>query len=93
MRRSTVKLQTSPRDSRTDQIFADFGDSVLTAREREVTQLNLRGHSSESIGLNLDISLGTVNTHRRKAYAKLGISSQSELLSLLLRSLEADQSA
>ena len=83
------KSQTSPPDSRIDQIFADFGRSVLTDREREVTQLILRGHSSESIGFNLGISLGTVKTHRRNAYAKLEISSQSELLSLFLKSFQA----
>ena len=90
VRFGACKSQTSPPDSRTDQLFADFGKSVLTDREREVTQLILRGHSSESIGFNLGISLGTVKTHRRNAYAKLEISSQSELLSLFLRSFEAD---
>ena len=80
------KLQTSPPDNRIDRIFASFGKSVLTDREREVIQLILRGHSSESIGFNLDISLGTVKTHRKNAYAKLEISSQSELLSLFLKS-------
>jgi DNA-binding CsgD family transcriptional regulator len=81
-----AKSKVSPPDSRVDQAFADFGESLLTDREREVTQLILRGHSSESIGFNLGISLGTVKTHRKNAYAKLGISSQSELLSLFLKS-------
>ncbi len=76
----------SPPDSRVDDAFADFGKTVLSDREREVTQLILRGHSSESIGFNLGISLGTVKTHRKNAYAKLEISSQSELLSLFLKS-------
>lgn len=84
------KTATSPPDSRIDQIFANFGKSVLTDRERDVIQLILRGHSSESIGFNLDISLGTVKTHRRNAYAKLEISSQSELLSLFLQSFQTD---
>jgi DNA-binding CsgD family transcriptional regulator len=83
-----TKQQASPPDSRVDRVFAGFGKSVLTDREREVTQLILRGHSSESIGFNLGISLGTVKTHRRKAYAKLGISSQSELLSLFLKAFQ-----
>jgi DNA-binding CsgD family transcriptional regulator len=61
----------------------------LSDREREVTQLILRGHSSQSICFNLGISLGTVKTHRKNAYAKLNISSQSELLSLFLQSLQA----
>ena len=84
------KLEDSPPDNRVERIFASFGSEVLTEREREVTQLILRGHSSESIGFNLGISLGTVKTHRKNAYAKLGVSSQSELLSLFL---EAFQSA
>ena len=81
-------MQTSPPDSRVDDAFADFGKEVLTGREREVTQLILRGHSSQSICFNLGISLGTVKTHRKNAYAKLNISSQSELLSLFLQSLQ-----
>jgi DNA-binding CsgD family transcriptional regulator len=79
----------APPDTRVDDAFANFGAAVLTGREREVVRLILRGHSSESICFNLGISLGTVKTHRKNAYAKLGISSQSELLSLFLRSLQA----
>ncbi len=61
---------------------------IAVTLEPEVVQLILRGHSSESICFNLGISLGTVKTHRRNAYAKLKMSSQSELLSLFLRSLQ-----
>ncbi len=81
-------MQASPPDSRVDDAFADFGKQALTDREREVTQMILRGHSSKSICFNLGISLGTVKTHRKNAYAKLNISSQSELLSLFLQSLQ-----
>jgi DNA-binding CsgD family transcriptional regulator len=81
-------LQASPPDSRVDDAFANFAKEVLTEREREVTQMILRGHSSQSICFNLGISLGTVKTHRKNAYAKLNISSQSELLSLFLQSLQ-----
>ncbi len=85
----TAGSRAAPPDTRVDEAFAEFGAAVLTGREREVAQLILRGHSSESICFNLGISLGTVKTHRKNAYAKLGISSQSELLSLFLRSLQA----
>ena len=78
----------SPPDSRVDDAFANFGRAILTERECEVARLILRGHSSRSIGYNLEISVGTVKTHRKNAYAKLGISSQSELLSLFLTSLQ-----
>ena len=82
------KSRTPPPDRRVDDAFDNFGKSVLTDRECEVTQMILRGHSSESIGFNLGISLGTVKTHRKNVYAKLAISSQSELLSLFLKSLQ-----
>lgn len=82
------RSRTPPPDRRVDDAFDDFGKSVLTDREREVARMILRGHSSESIGSNLGISLGTVKTHRKNVYAKLAISSQSELLSLFLNSLQ-----
>ena len=84
----TAGSRGAPPDTRVDEAFANFGATVLTGREREVAQLILRGHSSESICFNLGISLGTVKTHRKNAYAKLNISSQSELLSLFLKSLQ-----
>jgi DNA-binding CsgD family transcriptional regulator len=60
----------------------------LTAREASIIELVLQGHSSESIGLKLDISTGTVKVHRRNVYRKLGISSQIQLLSIYLKGLE-----
>jgi len=47
----------------------------------------LRGHSSESIGRLFQIATGTVKIHRKNSYAKLGISSQSELFSHLISCL------
>ncbi len=57
----------------------------LTDREAAIIDLVLQGHSSESIGLKLNISTGTVKVHRRNVYRKLGISSQTQLLSLYLK--------
>lgn len=81
------EVAARPLDSRIDELFEDFGKPVLSDREREVIRMVLRGHSSNSIGLNLDISVTTVKTHRKRAYAKLGIATQSELLSLFLDSI------
>lgn len=61
----------------------------LTDREAAIIELVLQGHSSESIGLKLDISTGTVKVHRRNVYRKLGISSQIQLLSIYLKNLQA----
>lgn len=71
-----------------NDLFNQFGQAVLTDREQQVIQYVLKGHSSESISYNLDISVTTVKTHRKRAYAKLNISSQSELMSKFLNSLE-----
>lgn len=77
-------LAPNPRDSSINEIYDSFGASELPNREREVIQYVLRGHSSGSIALNLDVSVTTIKTHRKRAYSKLNISSQSELFSMFL---------
>lgn len=62
-------------------------DLKLTGRETAIINLVLQGHSSESIGLKLNISTGTVKVHRRNVYRKLGISSQTQLLSIYLKTI------
>lgn len=73
--------------------FENFGQSVLTKRERDVVRLVLRGHSSDSIGRQFAISTGTVKIHRKNIHAKLGISSQSELFSLFISYLSSATAA
>ena len=63
----------------------DFAKDILSPREAEIVQLVLKGHSSLSISLTLSIALPTVKTHRKNAYAKLGISSQQQLLNAFLQ--------
>jgi DNA-binding CsgD family transcriptional regulator len=67
--------------------FERFGEGELTDRERQISQLLLRGHSSKSIARELNIAPGTVMVHKRNLFAKLGISSQYELFSLLIDEL------
>lgn len=57
------------------------GRQKLSAREAEVCAAIILGYSTEAIALNLSISANTVATHRKRAYSKLGISSQNELFS------------
>lgn len=61
----------------------------LSKQEIAVCGLIVVGHSTESIALNLDISPHSVVTYRRRAYAKLTLSSQNELFMLLLRQCSA----
>jgi DNA-binding CsgD family transcriptional regulator len=51
----------------------------LSPREADVCASIVLGYSTPAIGLNLGISPHTVATHRKRAYSKLGISSQNEL--------------
>ena len=67
--------------------FEHFGEGLLTDRERETTQLLLRGYSTKAIARQLDIAPGTVMVHKRNLFAKLGISSQYELFSRFIDTL------
>jgi DNA-binding CsgD family transcriptional regulator len=67
--------------------FENFGETTLTQREREITQLLLRGHSSKSIARELGIAPGTVMVHKRNLFGKLGITSQYQLFSRFIDAL------
>ncbi len=67
--------------------FDNFGEGLLTEREREITQLLLRGHSTKSVARELGIAPGTVMVHKRNLFAKLGITSQYQLFSRFIDAL------
>ena len=56
----------------------------MTRRELDVCVGIMQGKSSEAIALALGISINTVLTYRKRAYARLGISSHNELIRLVL---------
>lgn len=56
----------------------------LTGRELDVCERILLGYTSIGIGLDLDIALSSVLTYRKRAYQKLGISTQAQLFALCL---------
>lgn len=74
---------------RLTRCFERFGETSLTQRERQITQLLLRGHSSKSIARELGIAPGTVMVHKRNLFSKLGITSQYELFSLFIDTLSS----
>jgi DNA-binding CsgD family transcriptional regulator len=53
---------------------------ALSEREVDVCVGILQGITSEGIALRLRLSVNTVLTYRKRAYARLGISSQNELM-------------
>ncbi len=64
----------------------------LTGREQEVCRRILLGFSSEAISQALGISLHSTLTYRKRAYERLGISSQNELFAIVLRLLAGPRS-
>jgi len=69
--------------------LSHFGRSVLTEREAQIIQLFLHGHSTKSIAQKLSISPETVKLHRKHSYAKLDVTSQSELFYLFIDALSS----
>ena len=70
--------------ARFEHALDQFTPSSLTAREREVMRLQLRGHSVKAIARLLNISPGTVRNHSKRIHLKLEISSQRELFSMFI---------
>lgn len=66
-----------------DALAADF--TGLTPREREVTELLATGYSRPYIAKTLYLADGTVKTHIKHIYGKLGVSSQDELIEYVRR--------
>ena len=56
----------------------------IPTREAEVCTSIMLGMTSEAIGLKLGISVNTVLTYRKRAYGRLHISCQNELMRLIL---------
>ncbi|MBE6480294.1 MAG: helix-turn-helix transcriptional regulator [Olsenella sp.] len=58
--------------------FAD--EHGMSAREREVLELVLRGQDNQNIASALTISTGTVKAHLSRIYRKAGVGSRDELV-------------
>lgn len=87
--RSGEYLQYEQSDDAMKTALQSFGNDLLTPREREITELILKGNSSKAIADRLYISVGTVKVHRKNIHAKLETSTQSEIFSLFLDHLKA----
>ncbi len=85
---------TEPRRAGRDQAaledaFQSFGKGELTARETDICRMLLRGHSTTSIAASLGLAEGTVKNHCKHIYARLNISSRSELFRRFLNHIFA----
>ena len=56
------------------------GEDGLTVRERDVERLVALGHTSQEIADRLVLSVRTVEAHRARIQARIGVSSRGELI-------------
>ncbi len=59
--------------------------SILTTRECEILQLLAEGKSTKEISFGLDVSIKTVETHRKNMMEKLGLYNIAELTKYAVR--------
>lgn len=79
----SLTLQRSPADALSSLAEAELclaECTELTAREREVCARTLFGASAPEISAALCISAETVKCYRKRAYGRLGVASERELL-------------
>ena len=61
----------------------------LTPREREVMELLVTGRTSKEIATAMNVSVRTVEGHRRKVFSKMNVSSAAQLVGAVLSAREA----
>lgn len=74
-----------------ERAFRTLDKNLLTPRETEIVGYILRGFSADATGQALGISSGTVRIHRRNIYGKLHTTSQGELFSMFITSLNSNE--
>ena len=92
---STDPVEFSKRDPQADRfhehlenVLENFGSSILTAREKQIVHLTMRGYSDKLTARELDITPGTVRNHKKSIFNKLGVSSQGQVFGLFLDVLQ-----
>ena len=65
----------------------------LTPREREVMELLVAAKTSKEIAVAMNVSVRTVEGHRRMVFSKMNVSSAAQLVRTVLSAREADSRA
>jgi len=72
-------------DAKLSELRRGLTSDKLTGRELEVLRLIALGHTSVEVARILQISSRTVESHRARVHAKLGLSTRAELVRYALR--------
>jgi DNA-binding CsgD family transcriptional regulator len=70
------------------QLLMNQRSHCLTPREAQICAHVVLGYSSSAIASTLGLAESTVGTFRKRAYARLGIASQSELFAICLEAVD-----
>ena len=76
---AAIAVQDSVEELVCDELAGRYG---LTPREAEVVRCASQGHSLEKTAELLGVSVNTVRTHNRSAYAKMDVHSRQEIIEL-----------
>ena len=76
---AAIAVQDSVEELVSHELASRYG---LTPREAEVVRCASQGHSLEKTAELLSVSVNTVRTHNRSAYAKMGVHSRQEIIEL-----------
>jgi len=79
-----LEIDRQARDAEERRSMAERRLADLTAREREVLELVVAGHTSREIAERLRVSPRTVEVHRARVMEKMGATSLAELVRLAL---------
>jgi DNA-binding CsgD family transcriptional regulator len=81
--RVSTQVESAREEGRRGRSLSDIGlEFGLTKREIEIADLMAKGRSLPYISESIGVTLGTVQTHARHIYTKLGIHSRQELIDM-----------
>lgn len=80
---SAIEIDAERQRARSQNLAVTEKLTLLTAREREVMELILKGKYNKVIADELDISMRTVEAHRSRIFEKMGVRSAVELAQTL----------
>jgi len=80
-----LAVEAAMRESGTQEADREARLASLTAREREVMERVAAGKLNKVIADDLNVAVRTVEVHRARVYAKLGVRSAAEVATLLAR--------
>jgi two-component system response regulator FixJ len=91
--RAAIDLDHQARAAATESAAVIERLAQLTPREREVLDLVVAGRTSKGIAAALQVSVRTVEGHRREVFAKMHVSSAAQLVLTVLSARNADRRA